>query len=729
MLRILHDAVKGRVRYKVRGLYRSEELKVRLIALGLKHGEITQIVPNTLTGNALVHYDPRCNPRVITAILENCVLQFVRESQVCGGCTSRYPQGFSGEKSSSSAASGGGDRSQEKPKAALLQRQDSDAWHRMSPQTVVQRLSTSARSGLSPADVENSRHRFGPNFVPDSPPRSDFQIFVEQFHSLPVALLVGAAVLSAVTGGLLDACVVMAVVGINAVIGFVTEREAERTIHALKQLVSGSAQVVREGILQEVAADEVVVGDILLLKPGTRVAADARVIHAHELTVDESVLTGESMPVRKIKEALRKTDIALADRLNMVYSGTLVVGGAGTGVVVAVGASSEIGKIKNLVSEIETPPTLIERQLEGLGNKLVLISAALCILFFLFGFLYGRGFIEMLKTSIALAVAAVPEGLPAVATTTLALGVKRLRRDKVIIRNLDAICTLGSVQTICFDKTGTITYNRMSVTSMCCGDMMVQIKDGIFAADGHPVDLFSTDPLMMMVRVSVLCNESKIEHHNGGYVVTGSPTENALIHMAMQSGIDVVALREQHPLISIQYRSENRNFMETTHVWDGSKTLFAVKGNPSEVLSMCSRHYRDGELIPFSEEDRDAIEYQNDNMAGDGLRVLGIGYRISEPNAGLKGDHDLVWLGLIGMADPIREQAKQSIRRFHRAGLETVMITGDQAATAYAVGKELGLSNGNPLEVLDSRALRYGPVSSQSPGVPCSCFFTSESRQ
>jgi Ca2+-transporting ATPase len=575
----------------------------------------------------------------------------------------------------------------------------------MSLKAVVQKLGTSVRRGLSRAEVDESREKFGPNYVPETPTRSGFQIFVEQFKSLPVALLIGASVLSLTTGGLLDACVVMAVVCVNAVIGFVTEREAERTIHSLKQLVSASAQVVRDGILHEVIADDVVVGDILLLRPGTRVAADARVIHAHELTVDESVLTGESMPVRKVKEALRKTDIVLADRLNMVYSGTLVVGGAGTAVVVAVGGSSEIGKIKLLVAETETPPTLIEKQLERLGNKLVLVSGALCILFFLVGFLHGRDFIEMLKTSIALAVAAVPEGLTAVATTTLALGIKRLRQDKVIIRNLDAICTLGSVQTICFDKTGTITYNRMSVTLISCGDMRVHVEDGILVEDGHPVDLFSADQLMMTVRVSILCNESKIEHHDGGYIVSGSPTENALIHMATHSGINVVALREQYPLMKVQYRSENRNFMETMHVWDDSKTLFAVKGNPVEVLSMCSHHLSEGQLVPFLDEERDAIEFQNDNMAGEGLRVLGIAYRICEPDRELKGDQDLVWLGLMGMADPIREQAKQSIREFHRAGLETVMITGDQAATAYAVGKELGLSNGNALEVLDSRDL------------------------
>jgi len=707
LVRVLHDVVKGRVRYKAPGLYRSEELKARLISLVENHAEIYQVVPNTLTGNVLVHFDPRCNPRVIAAILENCVMQFSRESRPCSNSLSPNPEVASVTRHRTSATAAAESESEERDQAKLsrFSHQENEAWHCMTLKALVEKLGTSLRRGLSPTEVHKSRERFGRNAIPETPPRSDFQILAEQFKSLPVALLIGASALSVATGGLLEAFVVIAVVGINAVIGFYTERQAERTIHSLKQLESGLAHVVREGVVLEIRSDEVVVGDILILKPGTLVAADARVIDAHDLTVDESVLTGESFPVRKTKSTLRKVRLPLADRSNMVYGGTLVVGGSGAGVVVAVGCASEIGRVRKMLADVETPPTVIEKQLEGLGKTLVFVSGALCLVFFVVGVLRGRGFIEMLKTSIALAVAAVPEGLSAVATTTLALGVKRLRRDKVIIRNLDAICTLGSVQTICFDKTGTITLNKMSVTLIACGDMIIQVRDGILVDDGRPVDIFSQDQLMMLVRVSILCNESKLEHHNGGYTVNGTPTENALIHMAAQCGVNVEAMRAQHPLMNVVYRTQNRNFMETTHLWEDSKTLFAVKGNPSEVMSMCSRHFKEGVLESLTEEERDAIEFQNDNMAGQGLRVLGVAYSIDEPQSAVNGHHDLVWLGLIGMADPIREEAKQCVKAFHRAGLETVMITGDQAATAYAVGKELGLSNGNALGVLDSRDL------------------------
>jgi len=705
LLRVLHNAVRGRVRYKVKGLYRSEELKARLASLILAHPEIWEVSPNTLTGNVLVFYDPQSNPRIIATIVEQCALDFAASVRAfpADASSKKQPTPL---KTQQAAAAGAILRGRPgRTEQVALSTSKSENWHLMGLKTVGMMLGTSIRNGLSERDVQGNREKFGANHVPDTPARSGLQIFLDQFKSLPVALLAGASVISVATGGFMDACVVMAVVGINAVIGFATERAAEQTIHSLRQLVSTSAHVVREGILREIASEDVVVGDILVLKPGTRVAADARVIEAHELTIDESVLTGESLPVRKVKQTLRKTEISLADRLNMVYGGTVVVGGAGSAIVVAVGRASEIGRIKVLVSEIETPQTLVEKQLEELGNKLVLISGILCVSFFFMGVLRGRGLLEMLKTSMALAVAAVPEGLTAVATTTLALGVKRLRQNKVIVRNLDAICTLGSVQTICFDKTGTITYNKMSVTVIHCADMLIQVREGVFVEDGRPLDVFSVDQLMMTVRVSVLCNESRIEYHDGGYTVTGSPTENALIYMATQSGINVLALKEEHPLEEVRYRSESRNFMETIHSWGGTRTLSAVKGNPVEVLSMCGLHLQDGQPVPLTEEQRDAIEFQNDNMAGEGLRVLGLAYAISEQGKDDTKNERLVWLGLMGMADPIREQAKQSVIEFHRAGLETVMITGDQAATAYAVGQELGLSNGNPLKVLDSRDL------------------------
>ena len=311
----------------------------------------------------------------------------------------------------------------------------------------------------------------------------------------------------------------------------------------------------------------------------------------------------------------------------------------------------------------------------------------------------------MLKTSISLAVAAVPEGLPAVAATTLALGIKSMKRHKVLIRNLDAVCTLGSVQTICFDKTGTITYNKMSVLRIYSGMRHIQVKNGGFYLEERPFDYLQHDEVLRLIQVGVLCNESQMDTRRREYVLSGSPTENALIEMAIKAGVDISALREQYPLLRTEYRSDNRQFMTTVHSSANPGSFIALKGSPVDLLSKCSFHIKDGVRIPLVEEDRDLIEAQNDNMAGDALRVLGMAYTDGSSEEFREKENGLTWLGLVGMADPIRDRVKESIEVFHRAGMETVMITGDQSPTAYAVGKELDLSSGRPLEILDSTHL------------------------
>lgn len=705
MLEIRHDVVRGRVRYKVKGLYRSNAVKIRLEELTLNNPELKEVYANPLTGNVLVIYDPDCNPRLIAALIEKVILDFFRSFD------RGYASGPVGKKTKIQ------DYLLQKrlfrdPKIAksttdgvVGEPQENIAWHLMSAKAVLAKVHSSPQTGLSKAAIFEHLKLYGRNVVAETPPRSSVQIFIDQLNSLPVVLLLAAAGLSLATGGFADALVIMAVVGINAVIGFTTESQAEKTINALKLLVRMPAQVIREGELREIPAEEVLVGDIMLLKPGSQVTADGRVLESRELTVDESALTGESLPILKNRSTLRKRKIALADRVNMVYSGTLVTGGSGLAVVVATGRFSAIGKIKRLVGETESPPTPIEKQLETLGNNLVLMSGAICGVVFLVGLFRGHGLVEMLKISISLAVAAVPEGLPAVATTTLAFGVHRLRQNKVIIRNLDAICTMGAVQTICFDKTGTITHNRMAVTRLYSGQALVEVREGSFVYEAKLLDVFEDDGLMMIIRVCVLCNESSLETSNGDHVLTGSATENALIHMAIEAGVNVRSLRSQHPAIETLYRSESRQFMETVHEWDREERLFAIKGNPEEVLSKCGFQLNDGGIVPLTDDDRDSIEAQNDDMAGDALRVLGLAYATRKDPKRSQEENGFVWLGLVGLADPIREQAKRAVKVFHQAGIETVMITGDQASTAYAVGRELGLNNGKPLEVMDARNL------------------------
>jgi Ca2+-transporting ATPase len=312
----------------------------------------------------------------------------------------------------------------------------------------------------------------------------------------------------------------------------------------------------------------------------------------------------------------------------------------------------------------------------------------------------------MLKTSIALAVAAVPEGLPTVATTILALGLRTMRRHRVLIRRLSAVETLGSVQTICLDKTGTITLNRMTVVAVTIDERRIEVADGTFNTAEGPLDPFACEELLRLLHVAALCSEADVVQHDGGYELHGSATENALVQMAIAAGVDVVQLRERHALVQIQHRTESQNFMCTLHATPNHHRLVAVKGSPGEVLAMCAWKLHEGEMQPLHAADRRAIEVDNERMAGEALRVLGMAY--GEANAGDDPEappEDLVWLGLVGMADPIRPGVQDVIAGFHQAGINTIMVTGDQSPTAYAIGKTLRLSREEPLDTLDAAQL------------------------
>ena len=575
----------------------------------------------------------------------------------------------------------------------------------MEADAVLAAWSSSRTLGLSSDAATQQLKKYGPNSLPESVSRSGFSIFIDQFKSLPVALLAAAAGLSVVTGGVADAIVILAVVGINGTIGYVTESAAEKTIQSLQHLVRPQADVIRDAQPVTVAAEQLVPGDIQILRPGTYIAADSRLIEAEHLSVDESVLTGESLPVAKTVEPIAGEHTPLADRVSMVYMGTLVTGGQGLAVVVATGAFTEVGKLQQLVSEADAPETPMERQLNRLGNQLVAISGAACGVVFFIGLLRGYGFLAMLKTAISLAVAAVPEGLPAVATTTLALGIRKMLQHRVLIRHLDAVETLGSVQTICFDKTGTITRNKMSVIRIHTGMKSIAVDEGRFSCDGGWIDPLRCEELLRTIQAVALCNETRVTREQGEIILNGSPTENALIHLAMHAAVDVIRLREQYPLLKTSYRSENRMFMGTLHAVDDHSRLIAWKGSPLEVLAMCGFQIKDGRKVPLSEDDLFQIELENERMAGAALRVLGVAYCEAENDEDLAREDGCLWLGLIGMADPVRPGVKELIDQFHQAGIDTVMITGDQSATAYAIGKELDLSRGRQLEILDSTHL------------------------
>ncbi|AFY78252.1 P-type ATPase, translocating [Pleurocapsa sp. PCC 7327] len=692
MVLALHTAVQGRARFKVRGLYRSDELKKYLESrLSSKKG-INFVSARPATGHIIVRFDPECSYKAIAQAIEKLVLDYRNQKAEVGNRNSEF-----------------GIR---KPEVNILlpvspsPRLPAEPWHLKDAGAIVAELETSAEVGLASRAAREKLQRYGANVLSETPPRSGLSILLDYFKSVPVALLAAAAGLSLVTGGVADAVVIMGVVALNAALGYATESQSERIIHSLKHLVKPSAFVIRDGNLVEISAQEIVPGDILVLKPGSYVPADARLIEADRLSVDESALTGESIPVTKTPETLARPDAPLAERTNMVYMGTIVTGGQGLAVVVATGQNTEMGTIQTLVGETIVPQTPMEKQLDRAGSQLVLASSAVCGIVFGIGLLRGYGTLQMLKTSISLAVAAVPEGLPTVATTTLALGINNMRKHHVLIRRLDAVEALGSIQTICLDKTGTITTNQMSVVELYVDGQSIQRSDGKFLVGEEEIDPYTSDNLTKLMLVSVLCNDSEANSdENGFYVLNGSSTENALLQMAIDAGTNAISLREKYPRLETSHRSENHNFMTTVHLNEHHKFI-AVKGNPTEVIDLCSWQIKNGKKVPLSEADKLSIEAENERMAGKALRVLAAAYMetdLEDNNGNLP--EDLIWLGLIGMADPIRHGVKDLMGNFHQAGIDTIMITGDQSPTAYAIGKELNLSRGEQLQILDSTHL------------------------
>lgn len=684
----VHTAVKGRARLRVEGLRRREDLRAAIeSAFAVKPG-IYQVSASSLTGNVLIVYQAHLNLDDLLSELEEVV----------------YSVG-NGRVVSSPPRPAGRSRARQLTLVKGERTAPVRAWHAMEGEEIVSLLESSGSEGLSTTAAAERLGQYGSNALREVARRSELSIFLGQLKSLPVALLSGSAVLSVFTGGLVDAVVIMGVVLINATIGYVTESQAEKTISALTSISQPTVPVLRDGRVETIETEAIVPGDLLVLMPGLLIAADARLLEARNLSIDESALTGESVPVGKHGAILSNGEVVpLADRLNMVYRGTIVTGGSGLAIVVATGSATEIGIIQALVGETRPPETPMQRQLDRLGSQMVFLSAGICGVVFVVGMLRGYGMLEMLKAAISLAVAAVPEGLPTVATTTLALGLREMQRRKVLIRHLDAVESLGAVQVLCLDKTGTLTMNKMSVLKIFAGRRTYHLEGQGIIESGRPVDPQSIEELLRLMQVAVICNETEINREQDIYILSGSPTESALVRMAIAGGVHVGALRRQYTQLKIEYRAEGRNYMTSLLESADGRRLAAVKGSPEEVLALCRYQIVDGEIRELSGDDRERILGENEVMAGEALRVLGFAYAdlVTEDLTELP---ELVWLGLAGMADPIRDGVKELIGLFHQAGIKTVMITGDQSATAYAIGKALGLSGDEPLESLDSTHL------------------------
>ncbi|MFH1152997.1 MAG: HAD-IC family P-type ATPase [Pseudomonadota bacterium] len=700
-LKPVHIRIRGRARFTVPGLRRSESFRYRLTDSLASLKGIMSITASSLTGTILVQYDPRITVQEIAGMIREAIGQMAKQ-EASRPVDPPHP--------SDSAARSRAQKVVDNIQTLIQSRQKSAEvpWHIRPGQDAADHFGSDPRQGISQDCIQARRREFGENVLPKTECRSGLQIFMGQMNSLPVYLLGGVAGVSIVMGGILDAVIVFGVVLANAAIGYVTESKAEKNIDALNGLVHHMAEVIRDGKPVFIHAEEVIPGDVLVLKPGSFVPADSRIIHASQLTIDESMLTGESLPVEKHARPLKEADTALADRKNMVYMGTCITGGQGLAVVVATGRNTEIGRLKVLLNETRTTQSPIERQLDAIGDQLIYGCLAVCGGVFGMGLFMGFGFLNMLRMSISLAAAAVPEGLPSIATINFALGISRMKKNNVIVRHLPAAETLGAIQTICLDKTGTITMNRMKATSIFAGEQWFSVDNDRLVSPQGPVKPSDIPEIEKLYSACALCCETKINGRSadGRLDISGSATESALTDLVDRAGINVKALRKQAPLLTVNHRSERQIFMSTIHkTGTANQRLVMVKGSPLAVLARCNCHMAHGREVPLSPIIRLQIEQANEFMAGNALRVLGFACRTVDSDDQENLEVQMTWLGLIGLTDPPRDGIKELIAQFHRAGVRTVMITGDQQISARAIASQLSLSGSEPLELMDATEL------------------------
>ena len=574
----------------------------------------------------------------------------------------------------------------------------SPSWHALSAEAVVTVLSTNLTGGLVDEEAGGRQRREGFNELPEAPPASPLKLFLSQFTSVIIWVLIGAAVLSGLLHDWLDAAAIMAIVFLNGGLGFIQEFRAERSLAALRKMSVTMARVVRGGVLQSIPARELVPGDLLLLEAGDRISADARLIYTAGFQTQEASLTGESTPVEKDAHVVLPANVPLADRTNMAFMGTIAASGKSRALVVTTGLSTELGRIAGLIQQAtvaETVKTPLQRRLEQFGYTLLWLALAVVAVVFGLGYWRGEPLLEMFLTSVSLAVAAVPEGLPAVVTITLALGVTRMVKRHALIRKLPAVETLGSATVICTDKTGTLTKNEMTVTKVCVGDEAFEVTD-----EGSPLPSRASG-IEQLLTAAVLCNGATLHEENGVRHVIGDPTEGALLVLAAKFGMTKQALEQTAPFEDeIPFDGERKMMTIIRRTPAGSMAY--VKGAPDVLLARCTRRLRpDGHVEALNDRHREEILATNGSLARQALRVLAVAHRpLDAPHEGSPAatlEQDLVFLGLVAMKDPLRPEALEAVRLCKEAGITTVMITGDHKDTAVAIAQELGLFDGDGL--------------------------------
>lgn len=605
-------------------------------------------------------------------------------------------------------------------------------WHTLSTDEAVASLQSDAQIGLSDQEVSSRFDRYGANELVEKAGRSPVQIFIDQFTNIMLIMLMAVAVVSAVLdirdGDFpKDAIAITSIVLLNGILGYMQESNAEKALSALKRMSSPKVRVIRSGNTLEINGKELVPGDVMLLEAGVQIAADGRLLDEQNLQVRESALTGEAEAVNKDADSKLEIDASLGDRLNCVYQGTEVVQGRAKVLVTKTGMQTELGKIATLIQDVETEDTPLQQRMSQLGNVLVYSSLGLVALVVGIGLLNKGNFGELLKTSLSMAVAVVPEGLPAVVTVTLALGTQRMVKRRALIRRLPAVETLGSVTTICSDKTGTLTQNKMVVQSIRTGNNALQVTgngyepSGKFKTSGDATEAPDLEvnhipEVQQLLMACVFCNDSILQQKDGDWIIIGDPTEGALLVLASKGGCDVSEWQHRMPRIrEVPFSSERKRMSVLVKGEHGGNVMFC-KGSPELTLECCTHIQIGDQVHGISEEQRSQILEQNNDLASHGLRVLGFAYRnfAEVPTDGLteKDESQLTWVGLVGMFDAPRPEVREAVKQCRAAGIRPIMITGDHQLTAKAIAEDLGIAHmgdrvvtGKQLEVMTNQDL------------------------
>ena len=553
-------------------------------------------------------------------------------------------------------------------------------WYKKSKNEILQELDVDEKNGLSSTEALRRLEKYGKNKLETKKKKTLFKQFLSQLKDVMIYILIIAAIISAFLGEISDALIILLVIIINAVIGVIQESKAEKALDALKELSTPKALVKRDGSLKEILSEDIIPGDIVIIDAGRYIPGDLRLIDTANLKIEESAFTGESVPSEKDASFLPDKEIPIGDQNNMAFMSTLATYGRGVGVVVGTGMNTEIGKIAKMIEQEENDETPLQKKLSELGKILGFLAVGICILIFIISFFQGRDLLEMFLTSISLAVAAIPEGLPAIVAIVLALGVQRMVKKNAIIRKLPAVETLGSVSIICSDKTGTLTQNKMTVTTVYTNDSY--IKESEFNLNDNESKL--------LVDCMVLCNDATYSEKSQ----TGDPTEIALLESPVKLNIIKEKLEKEFKRIDEIPFDSDRKLMTTVNLVDDKKARVFTKGALDSILSICNKISINGKLLDFSKEYKAKVLENSNIMSDKALRVLAFAYKdISKENIVLDSlEKDLVFIGMVGMIDPPRLEVKDSIKLCKSAGITPVMITGDHKNTAFAIANELGIA-------------------------------------